>query len=94
MDSLLKDFPSPYPPLLGRDFLSAHSIWICRLCQLLPSKLHFSTVIHYFSTFVQQHPGYLYAHLLFIVLVGVLWPLQVGKLSVDHCIAEFAGQRR
>ncbi|BDA48301.1 hypothetical protein COCOBI_11-5610 [Coccomyxa sp. Obi] len=42
-----------------------------------PSKLHFSTVIHYFSTFVQQHPGYLYAHLLFIVLAGVLWPLQI-----------------
>ncbi|CAL8465920.1 g5456 [Coccomyxa elongata] len=50
-----------------------------------PSKLHFSTVIHYFSTFVQQHPGYLYAHLLFIVLAGVLWPLQIwGKFRSQN----------
>ena len=70
-------------PLAALSLLCERSLYLALQAMATPpSKLHFSTVIHYFSTFVQQHPGYLYAHLLFIVLAGVLWPLQVGTLFI------------
>ena len=44
-----------------------------------PQTRLFSPILHYFSTFVQQQPAYIYAHLVFIVLAGILWPLQVSQ---------------
>lgn len=44
-----------------------------------PQARVFSPIVHYFSTFVQQAPAFIYAHLLFIVIAGILWPLQVSR---------------
>ena len=40
----------------------------------------FSPILRYSGTFVQQEPAFIYAHLVFIVFVGILWPLQVRRL--------------
>ena len=42
------------------------------------ADLHFTPVLHYIKTFVEQEPLMLYIHLLCITLAGFLWPLQVG----------------
>ena len=47
-----------------------------------PQVRVFSPILHYFSTFVQHDSAFIYAHLLFIVVAGVLWPLQVSTPTV------------
>ena len=41
-----------------------------------PQARVFSPIVHYFSTFVQQEPAFIYAHLVFVVIAGNLWHLQ------------------
>jgi hypothetical protein len=40
--------------------------------------------VHYFRTFVEQEPAFIYAQFVFIVVAGILGPQQAGMPSAHN----------